>query len=221
MIEKSLFSVPFWELLVTQVEPYIDEMTSEVDELIEKQLSKNKEDRYLAHQTKSDPFRLPSVGWKLLDAEMKKAFSKIIRKKLPRHVNGELHIRRWAIRYGTLSVEESSILKEESVHSHCPALLTSVFYLSIPEAIEQHETAKTRFFNCLPTISKLLTPKEHDIGGEAGRMIIFPGDIEHTSLCEDWFSKSDEKRIVVVSDVYFVSGFQDRERDERVTNVQI
>tara|TARA_R110001606_G_scaffold395569_4_gene568061 strand:- start:936 stop:1517 length:582 start_codon:yes stop_codon:yes gene_type:complete len=176
--------------------------------------------QYLAHQTKSDPFKLPSNGWAILDEEIKICLSKIIKDKIPRYVNGELHIRRWAIRYGKLNSDEADLLSEESIHNHSPALLTCVFYLSVPQEMENLKESKTRFFNPCGAISGLVSPSRVDIGGEQGSLIIVPGDIYHTGLSERYVS--DEKsRIVVVCDIFFVSGFQDREKDDRVQTASL
>ena len=222
-VEKhSLFTVPYWRSRFDDISAYFDEMYFEVDKLITQELEANSDNPFLAHQSFSDPFNLPSKGWEILDRSIRACFSDVILSNFSRQRAGEMHLRRWAVRYGNLSTEERAVLSEQSVHNHMPALLSSIFYLSVPASTQEAGVSGTKYFNPTGGHLRLLTDNEVIIEACEGDLVIFPAQVDHTTLTQGWApSKEERSRIVIVCDVYYVGGFQDREKDDRVQSVSI
>lgn len=218
----SLFSVPYWRSRFDDISEYFDEMYCEVDDLITQELDASSGNPFLAHQSFSDPFDLPSKGWEALDRATRACFSDIILSHFSRQRSGEMHLRRWAVRYGNLSAEERTVLNEQSVHNHMPALLSSIFYLSVPTSTTGAGVSGTKYFNPTGGHLRLLTDNEVIIEACEGDLVIFPAQVDHTTLTHGWAPDKDERsRIVIVCDVYYVGGFQDREKDDRVQSISI
>src|SRR5207248_2989856 len=136
--------IPMWLSEFSDVIPYHEEMASEVDRLLES-ASGDADSPTLGHQTASDPFLLPSLGWRVLERATNEAFSKVIRTSLGRRRTGEFHVRRWALRLGRLTQSEKTRLDAQGLHNHLPALLSSVYYLRVPSELAEQREGGTIF----------------------------------------------------------------------------
>src|ERR1044071_9454953 len=96
LTRRSLFEIPYWIVNFDEVAQYHAEMTREVERLIERDVERDDPPRYLAHQTASDPFNLPSHGWRVLEQLSNQAYSDLAKKHFQRWRSGQFHLRRWA-----------------------------------------------------------------------------------------------------------------------------
>lgn len=201
----SLFEIPLWIAQLDEVVPYHSEMVREVELLIDRESATDDPPRYLAHQTASDPFGLPSMGWRLLERLSNEAFSNLAKTHFQRWRSGEFHLRRWAIRFGQLSDQDKARLARDSVHNHLPALFSSIYYLSVPSEFVENPDGGTLFINPIGNLMDLMAPRTKILTPKEGRLLIFPSFVDHTPVPICWDS-SGTPRIVVSSDVFYVSG---------------
>ncbi len=206
MLERSaLFEIPSWSSVLADVLPFHDEMIAEV----EREIDANAKDAagiHLADQTTTDPFALDSRGWKVLEDASNSLYRRIVQETFQRWRSGEFHLRRWAIRFGRQSEEEMQRLSRESVHNHFPALLSSVYYLSVPDELAGNEAGGTRFLNPLSNLLETMSPRETVVHAEAGKIVVFPSFVDHTPVPIRW-TAAGQSRIVVASDLFYVSGW--------------
>ena len=212
--KSALFDIPFWSIQLDEVMPYHSEMAIEVESAIDASYSS----AHLAHQTTSDPFSLPSKGWGLLAELSNKIYQEIVSTSFQRQKSGEFHLRRWAIRYGRLSKKEEEKLEKESVHNHYPALFSSVYYLKIPSRFEGSTDGGTRFFHPWGNLVEHIGPREFVYPSAEGRLIVFPSFVDHSPTSVNWGADS-EVRIVIASDIFFVSGISCSPPTEAVIQV--
>jgi len=201
----ALFEIPMWMAQLDEVVPYHQEMTHEVELLIDRHIATNDPPRYLAQQTASDPFELPSNGWRVLERLSNEAYSSLAKKYFQRWRSGEFHLRRWAIRFGQLSESDKERLARDSVHNHLPALFSSIYYLSLPPEFVENPDGGTLFVNPLGNFMDFMAPRTNTFAPKEGRLLIFPSFVDHTPVPIRWDS-SGVPRIVVSSDVFYVSG---------------
>jgi len=202
---RTLFEIPYWIAQLDAVVPYHDEMTREVETLIDAHIANDDPPRYLAHQTASDPFDLPSPGWRVLEDLSNMAYRNLAKKHFQRWRAGQFHLRRWAIRFGHLNESDKQRLMRDSVHNHLPALFSSIYYLSVPEEFDEKPEGGTRFLNPIGNLMDFMGPRETVIPPREGRFIIFPSFVDHNPIPIHWNSPG-KTRIVVSSDVFYVSG---------------
>jgi hypothetical protein len=204
LVHTSLFQIPLWTAQLDEVVQYHEEMADEVEQLIDN-VPDSESASYLAHQTSSDPFHLPSKGWKILEQLCNDAYGGIANRHFQRRRSGEFHLRRWAIRYGRLSEAEKSRLRRDSVHNHLPALFSSIYYLRLPPDFVERPEGGTLFVNPIGNLMDLLSPRTTTIAPREGLLLVFPSFVDHTPVAIDW--EADKiPRIVVSSDVFYVSG---------------
>jgi hypothetical protein len=204
LVQTSLFQIPLWTAQLDEVVQYHEEMAGEVEQLIDS-VPDSESASYLAHQTSSDPFHLPSKGWKILEQLCNDAYGGIAKRHFQRRRSGEFHLRRWAIRYGRLSEAEKSRLARDSVHNHLPALFSSIYYLRLPPDFVDRPEGGTLFVNPIGNLMDLLSPRTTTIAPREGLLLVFPSFVDHTPVAIDW--EADKiPRIVVSSDVFYVSG---------------
>jgi hypothetical protein len=202
----SLFEIPLWVAQLDEVVPYHAEMAREVELLIDRGSGDSDDPPpYLAHQTPSDPFELPSEGWRLLERLSNEAYSNLAKEYFQRWRSGEFYLRRWAIRFGQLSEFDKARLARDSVHNHLPALFSSIYYLRIPSEFNENPEGGTLFVNPIGNLMDLMSPRTKTIAPKEGRFLVFPSFVDHTPLPIQWDS-SGTPRIVVSSDVFYVSG---------------
>ncbi len=211
---RPMFMVPYWDAKIDSVIPFHGEMIQELDRQIDEELGEGRANPFTAHQTHSDPFDLPSRGWRELDTALRSALSTVAAQTFRRQKQGEFHLRRWAVRYGRLNEEEKSVLRRDGVHNHMPALLSSIYYLSVPPELPEAQ-AGTLFFSPLGGHLRFVAEQSTTIGGREGDLVIFPAQVDHSTMSIDW-DAGEAPRVVIVSDLYYVSGFQQRSSDSRV-----
>jgi hypothetical protein len=178
-------------------------MAGEAHDLIDRETSLN-EGRVLAHQSVTDPFSLPSPGWKQLEAETHKRYAELARTQFQRWRAGEFHIRRWVIRLGMLNAEEKTRLRRDQIHNHLPALFSTIYYLRIPAEITG-AGGGTRFWNPIGNLMDVTAPRLCDVPAREGRLVIFPSFVDHAPIPVEWDTAGDS-RLVVSSDLFYVSG---------------
>jgi hypothetical protein len=200
----SLFDIPLWIVEFDEVIQYHLEMAQEVEFLIDS-TPIDVSPRYLAHQTPSDPFLLPSAGWRLLERLSNQVYSDLAKTHFQRWRSGEFHLRRWGIRLGTLSNSDKARLARDSVHNHLPALFSSIYYLRLPPEFIENLDGGTRFINPIGNLMDLMGPRTITIAPKEGRLLIFPSFVDHAPVPLEWDS-TDIARIVVSTDVFYVSG---------------
>jgi hypothetical protein len=200
----SLFEIPMWTAQFDEVVPFHVEMTEQVERLINS-TPEAEAPRFLAHQTPSDPFTLPSEGWRILERLCNEAYSTLAKQYFRRWRSGEFHLRRWAISYGQLSESEKSRLRRDGVHNHLPALFSSIYYLRIPPEFTGRPEGGTLFVNPLGNLMDLMSPRTTTILPKEGLFVVFPSFVDHSPVPIEWDS-SGISRIVVSSDVFYVSG---------------
>ena len=211
--KEALFTIPCWKCTFPAVRPYHQEMSTEIEESIDSTLLKGPSAQ-LAHQTAIDPFDLPSPGWTILERSINGALSDLVEQSFERWREGEFHIRRWGIRLGKLSASEKDRAEKEALHNHFPALFSSVYYLSIPEAIGDPSSAGTRFHNPFVSVSEMYTPRTNSVPGIEGDFIVFPSFLDHAPVPLNW-DATGRSRLVIACDIFYVSGTQDREDDPK------
>lgn len=214
---RPLFEIPYWRLDLPSVRPFHSEMTREVEDQIDRELRDGRDNPFTAHQTHADPFELPSLGWSRLDDALREALTEIASTTFRRQTEGEFHLRRWAIRYGRLSDKDKERLRRDAVHNHMPALLSSLYYLSVPADLPEGK-AGTRFLSPLGGHLQFVAAPEVVVGGSEGELLIFPAQLDHSTCVIDW-DATERSRIVIVTDLYYVHGFQNRGSDGRVVRV--
>jgi hypothetical protein len=213
---NTLFEIPLWRARFDEVLPYHEEMAREVEELIDG-AGADAAPRFLAHQTPSDPFLLPSPGWKLLESLSNHCYQSLARQNFQRWRSGEFHLRRWAIRLGRLNEDEKASLERDCIHNHLPALFSSIYYLRIPAELAGQDAGGTLFLNPIANLMDLMGPRAQTISPEEGLFLIFPSFVDHRPLPCRWDCDA-VPRIVVSSDVFYVSGRTARGlADERTT----
>lgn len=201
---SSLFEIALWTAQLDEVVPYHADMAWEVEHLIDG-ASADEPPRYLAHQTPSDPFLLPNPGWRLLERLCNKAYSDLAKQHFQRWRAGEFHLRRWAIRFGRLRDADKARLARDAVHNHLPALFSSIYYLRVPPALDENPDGGTLFVNPIGNLMDLMAPRTTTVAPKEGRLLIFPSFVDHTPVPIHWDAE-DTPRIVVSSDVFYVSG---------------
>jgi len=201
----ALFTVPCWKYFLSDMTRFHAEMAQDVTESLERDAALPDSDRFLAHQTRSDPFLLPSDGWKLLAEHINGRFAAILAQNLQRWRDGEFHLRRWAIRLGRLSREEKDRLRDHGVHNHTPALLSCIYYLQIPDELADRPEGGTNFINPLTSNLDLLMPRSVTLPPKEGMLFIFPSFIDHSPVPVEW-DAVDSPRIVLSCDAYFING---------------
>ncbi|MCP5246307.1 MAG: hypothetical protein H6937_10355 [Burkholderiales bacterium] len=162
---------------------------------------------------------LPSRGWALLESRCNEYYQSIVKENFQRWRSGEFHIRRWAIKYGTLSDEEILNLNTHGIHNHLPALFSSIYYLRIPDELSSNDKGGTQFSSPWGAIMDLYMPRSRIMHAVEGLLIVFPSFIDHTPVPVDWISKC-ESRIVISTDLFFVSGEQLLKTDTSVIKVK-
>ena len=201
---SPLFDIPLWTTQLDEVVPYHAEMALEVEQLIDGSPA-GERPMYLAHQTPSDPFLLPSPGWRLLEQRCNAIYSDLAKQNFQRWRAGEFHLRRWAIRFGRLSDADKDRLTRDSVHNHLPALLSSIYYLRVPPDLADNVEGGTLFINPIANLMDLLSARTRAVAPREGRLLIFPSFVDHTPVPIYW-NAGDTPRIVVSCDVFYVSG---------------
>ena len=201
---KNLFGVPLWTASLPDVVPHHSAMANEIDKHIE---AGGASSTALAHQTAIDPMRLQDPGWKILEARMNEVLADVIRKHLRRWRYGQLHIRRWAVQLGRLSAEEKARLPGEFTHNHLPALLSAVYYLRVPADLPSGHGG-TSFFNPLANLMDLFGPRDAYEEPTPGKLLVFPAYLDHVPVPGTW-DASENTRITISADVFFVSGEPD------------
>lgn len=214
----SLFEIPLWTAYFDKVVPYHADMSREVENLIDG-ASADERPHYLAHQTPSDPFLLPSPGWRLLERLSNKAYSDLAKRHFQRWRSGEFHLRRWAIRFGRLSDADKARLVRDSLHNHLPALFSSIYYLRVPQAFDENPAGGTLFVNPIGNLMDLMTPRTKTIAPKEGRLLIFPSFVDHTPVPVHWDAEGTP-RIVVSTDIFYVSGEADRDASSTVIKAE-
>jgi hypothetical protein len=195
-----------WVAQLDDVVPYHESMAKEAEELIDRDNARAEGPRpYLAHQTTSDPFDLPSPGWKLLDDFCNNIFSNLAKQNFQRWRAGEFHLRRWAIRFGRLTQEEKAQLARDAVHNHLPALFSSIYYLRLPPEFADKPNGGTVFVNPIGNLMDLMSPRTRVIEPQEGRLLVFPSFVDHAPVPIEW-DASDISRIVISTDVFYTSG---------------
>lgn len=179
-------------------------MSNEVEHLIDGSDPANPP-RFLAHQTASDPFDLPSPGWNLLEQLSNSAYASLATENFQRWRSGEFHLRRWAIRFGRLSPEDKARLHRDGLHNHLPALFSSIYYLRVPQELEDEGVGGTMFINPYANVMDVMSPRSIVVPAKEGRLVIFPSFVDHAPVPIDW-DATGVPRIVVSSDVFYVSG---------------
>lgn len=208
----ALFEIPFWSADLPDVTPFHKEMAAEVEALIDGAANRHST-RHLAHQTQADPFALPSPGWRLLESQCNELYRELAQRNFQRWRSGQFHLRRWALRLGTLSRTEKDQLKRDAVHNHLPALFSSVYYLSVPADISRRDDGGTVFLNPLGNVMDIMGPRRAVIPPTEGRLVIFPSFLDHLPGPLDW-DASGQRRIVISTDVFYVSGEATVEPDD-------
>jgi hypothetical protein len=202
----SLFEIPLWVAQFDEVLTYHAEMAEEVERLITAETAaEGASARFLAHQSASDPFDLPSPGWRLLEQLSNQAYSHLAKEHFQRWRSGEFHLRRWAIVFGQLSELEKTKLERDGVHNHLPALFSSIYYLRVPAEFVERPEGGTKFVNPLGNLMDLMAPRTNTVSAKEGRFVVFPSFLDHTPVPIRWDS-AGVPRIVVSSDVFYVSG---------------
>lgn len=212
----ALFDIPIWTAQFDEILPYHEQMAEEVEGLID-DTSAEEAPRYLAHQTPTDPFTLPSEGWRILERLSNDVYTDLAKRYFQRWRSGEFHLRRWAIRLGRLDEADKARLARDSVHNHLPALFSSIYYLRIPNQFVDNPDGGTRFINPIGSLMDLMGPRTTSIAPREGRFLVFPGFVDHTPIPIEW-DADDVSRIVLSSDVFYVSG--QRRQDNRETVVR-
>jgi len=202
--QGALFEVPRWMAAFDEVVPFHDEMTQELLDLIDT-APHDVSTRFLAQQTPCDPFLLPSPGWRLLEQLSNECYSKIAKRHFQRWRTGEFHLRRWAIKFGTLSKDDKKRMRRDGIHNHLPALFSSIYYLRVPPEFDDHDAGGTLFVNPIGNLMDLMSPRSAIIAPKEGRFVIFPAFVDHTPIPCEW-DASGVPRIVVSTDIFYVSG---------------
>lgn len=199
-----LFEIPLWTTEFEEIVPYHDEMAREVETLIDSAPAEDPP-RYLAHQTASDPFQLPSPGWRMLEQSCNRAYAELAKRHFQRWRTGEFHLRRWAIRFGRLSKVDKERLARDAMHNHLPALFSSIYYLRVPAAFVEQPEGGTLFTNPIGNLMDFMSPRTKTVAPKEGRFVVFPSFVDHAPIPFAWDAE-DTTRIVVSCDVFYVSG---------------
>lgn len=204
LVRSRLFEIPMWLADFSDVVPHHDVMARELDELLDNPAHERAPSQ-LGHQTTSDPFDLPSDGWRVLERLTNQAFSEVLKTSFRRQRSGEFHQRRWALRLGRLSPDEKARLESEGLHNHLPALFSSVYYLRVPDDLENKPEGGTLFVNPLANVMDLIGPRTTAVEPREGRFVVFPSFVDHKPLPIQW-DAGPVARLVISCDVFFVSG---------------
>lgn len=202
MKRSSLFDVPVWVDNFPDVVEHHAEMIDEVEAAIDQAQGTPRD--VLAHQTIGDPCGLPSKGWRLLDERMQACLGGLIRAEFARWRFGEMHLRRWALRTGKLDENEKAKLLSDGLHNHLPALLSCIYYLSLPSEMPTEERG-TEFHNPYAGIMDLISPRTTIIDPRVGDFVVFPSFVDHRPLGGGWNTEG-AGRIIVSADAYFITG---------------
>lgn len=203
----ALFAIPYWLAFFEEVIPYHDEMIAELEDKLD---AAQETKIHLSDQTVDDPFKLASEGWGVLQKNCDMAFHELVEKNFQRWYSGEFHMRRWGVRLGRQSSTEKERLLRESVHNHYPAFLSSIYYLSVPEELRAKEEGGTQFRNPFSFVMEKIVPRTVVVPAQPGRFVVFPAFVDHTAVPIEW-TANDVSRIVIVCDIFYVSGYHDYE----------
>lgn len=209
MNKSPLFDIPYWHDHMASVIPYHAEMIDELNRLIDEDMRQNDTSDIIGDQTFRDPFSLSSKGWEILDTEFQTRISEIVTCNFRRSRTGEFHLRRWALRMGSLSDRQIAEMAKLGRHNHYPAMFSSIYYLSIPSEIENTELSGTTFYQPFSEVLGLFAPAEARTFAKEGDLLIFPSVVEHAPTAALWRSSGARDRIVISCDVFWVNGNSD------------
>lgn len=89
----------------------------------------------------------------------------------------------------------------DMLHSHVPFALSSVFYLSVPSALEGAEHGGTSFRDPMAVNGRLFRSPTHHIPAHPMELLVFPAFVEHQTDFPVPLEPWDRPRTVVVTDL--------------------
>lgn len=196
---RDLFPVPVWISQLDFLAPYVDEMILEAEQFIAFSPAKDA-DPY----QQSDAFlqRSEDEGWQRFFSFVGGEMQRILRDDLPPRFDiSRAYLRSWVLRINCDHDYASHPSVLEPLHSHLPAVLSSVFYLRVPPEMSKVGGGGTVLRDPLAPVTRQFRDVGHHIEPVPLRLAIFPSYVEHaperTAERADWSTS----RLIVSTDL--------------------
>lgn len=173
----DLFPVPLWINQLDFLAPHLSAMILEAEEFINF-CPANASDPY----QQSDGFlqRSEDEGWRRFFSFVGDEMQRILRDEMPLKFNiSRAYLQSWSLRINGDDdyADHPSVL--EVLHSHLPAVLSSVFYLRVPPEMIEAGGGGTLLRDPLAPITRQFRDVGYHIAPVPLRLAIFPSYLEH------------------------------------------
>lgn len=200
----DLFAVPVWINQLDFLEPYLDGMILEAEEFITFCPARTT-DIY----EQSDAFlqRSENEGWRRFFSFVSEEMQRILRDEMsPKFPISKAHLHSWSLRINGDHdyADHPSVL--EVLHSHLPAVLSSVFYLQVPPEMIDAGGGGTLLRDPLAPITRQFRDVGYHVEPVPLRLAIFPSYLEHAPERPAQRMAWSTSRLVVSTDLRVDSG---------------
>lgn len=174
-------------------------MITAAERLLEEEPAPQKE---LFQQSRSILQQSTEPGWEKFFAVLRGFMERIISRELP----PQYDFRRFFLRSWVLQIDEASDFMRTGstlnvLHSHIPAVLSSVFYLQVPDDLINAPSGGTTFRDPNSVNTRAYSRPDFHVSPAPLRLVIFPAFLEHCPEQPRPEVVMEKPRIIVATDL--------------------
>ena len=173
----DLFATPIWTAQLSAFEAHLEEMASVARRVLMEHPTH--EDDPL-HQSRAVMQEVDDERWRAFFAVLASLMETITGRELPPgYAFGEGILRSWVLEIADEAEWRRTSSTLVALHSHLPAVLSSVFYVEVPPELRGRTSGGTTFKDPNSAVTGAYRrPSEH-VSAHPGRLVIFPSWLEH------------------------------------------
>ncbi len=198
MRRTDLFSVPIWTADLDQFAPDLPRMIEVAEALLREHPSPGELFSQSSAVLQDDPDPAWIEFFRVLAAMM----ARIINREMPPHYPFErAFLKSWVLRIDDVAEFERTGSTLNALHSHIPAVLSSVLYLRVPDDLLDASTGGTTFKDPNSVNTRAYLRPEFHVAPAPLRLVIFPAWLEHLPERPAPGLRLDTPRLIVSTDL--------------------
>lgn len=194
----NLFATPIWTVSLAHLAPHVEAMIEDSIEAIQ------------GSPARKGPFEQSDGMLQTLDGSHWSAFFEAYSAVAESIIHSamDLSFERFALRSWALRIRNSADYRTETtaiglahLHSHVHCVLSSVFYLRVPEGLSGSADAGTLFRDPGAAVASHLRASEYLVPAEPLCLVLFPSFLEHAPCMPADYGGEDGPRLIVATDL--------------------
>lgn len=194
----DLFAIPIWQSRLDEMAPHTDAMIATANDVIRD-----------APVPSADPFaqsqpvlhRSPDPNWRRFFQRVGQVMERVLESEwVPQRPVTSAWLESFVMRIDD-PAEYVRTVGVDTLHSHVPYTLSSVFFLSVPSVLQGADHGGTSFRDPMAVNARLFRSPTHHMPARPMELLVFPAFVEHKTDLPVPLEPWDRPRTVVVTDL--------------------